>query len=52
MAQDVDKHKKESRGRFDFGDIIWWDGIHYVKNTLAVRVDTSSASAFNGSIHY
>ena len=46
------KPKKESQGRYDFGEIVWLDGFHYVRSPLAVRVNNTNGSGFDGSNHY
>ncbi|KAJ0974112.1 hypothetical protein J5N97_016077 [Dioscorea zingiberensis] len=33
------KAVKQSQGRFDFGEIVWCDGYHYVRTPLVVRVN-------------
>lgn len=30
---------KQSQGRYDFGEIVWFDGYHYVRTPLVVRVN-------------
>lgn len=45
--------KKESQERYDFGEIVWSDGFHYVRSPLAVCVNTASgSSSFDGLNHY
>ncbi|XVF20655.1 hypothetical protein REPUB_Repub12eG0020200 [Reevesia pubescens] len=36
------KPLKKSQGRYDFGEIVWSDGFHYVRSPLVVHVNTSS----------
>lgn len=36
---------KISQGRYDFGEIMWSDGFHYVRSPLVVFVNTSSITA-------
>lgn len=33
---------KKSKGRYDFGEIVWSDGFHYVRSPLVVLVNTSN----------
>ncbi|KAJ6714186.1 SUBTILISIN-LIKE PROTEASE SBT3.18 [Salix viminalis] len=33
---------KISKGRYDFGEIVWSDGFHYVRSPLVVLVNTSN----------
>lgn len=35
------KPKKESQGRYDFGEIVWSDGLHKVRSPLVVSVNTT-----------
>ncbi|KAK6145022.1 hypothetical protein DH2020_021842 [Rehmannia glutinosa] len=37
------KPLKVSRGRYDFGSIIWCDGFHKVRSPLVVQVNTTGA---------
>ncbi|KAL3518906.1 hypothetical protein ACH5RR_021495 [Cinchona calisaya] len=39
---------KISQGRYDFGEIIWSDGFHYVRSPLVVLVNTSTTAASAG----
>ncbi|KAK6936973.1 Subtilisin-like protease, fibronectin type-III domain [Dillenia turbinata] len=36
------KPHKRSQGRFDFGEIVWSDGVHHVRSPLVVCVNTST----------
>lgn len=40
--------RKKSRGRYDFGEIVWSDGFHKVKSPLVVCVNTISISSHEG----
>ncbi|KAL6901815.1 hypothetical protein ACP4OV_004691 [Aristida adscensionis] len=46
---------KLSRGRFDFGEIVWSDGYHRVRTPLAVRVtnlpDDGAQAAVGARVH-
>ncbi|KAF5190802.1 Subtilisin-like protease [Thalictrum thalictroides] len=44
------KPKKHSQGRFDFGDIVWSDGHHYVRIPLVVCVN-NTVSVNDSSTH-
>ncbi|XP_061360586.1 subtilisin-like protease SBT3.18 [Gastrolobium bilobum] len=35
---------KKSQGRYDFGEIVWSDGFHYVRSPLSVRINNTSGS--------
>lgn len=37
--------KKKSQGRYDFGEIIWSDGFHFVRSPLVVCVNTTTTTA-------
>ncbi|XP_062079325.1 subtilisin-like protease SBT3.18 [Humulus lupulus] len=37
--------RKKSRGRYDFGEIVWSDGFHKVRSPLVVSVNTISISS-------
>lgn len=41
--------KKESHGRYDFGEIVWSDGFHYVRSPLVVLVNNTPAFVSSGS---
>ncbi|KAI4317342.1 hypothetical protein L6164_025216 [Bauhinia variegata] len=45
------KPVKESQGRYDFGEIVWSDGLHFVRSPLVVRVNTTSAYDSGGLKH-
>ncbi|KAA8550925.1 hypothetical protein F0562_002609 [Nyssa sinensis] len=36
------KPQKQSQGRYDFGEIVWSDGFHYVRSPLAVLVNNTA----------
>ncbi|KAM7528621.1 hypothetical protein LguiB_032031 [Lonicera macranthoides] len=38
------KPMKCSQGRFDFGEIVWSDGFHFVRSPLVVFVNTTNAA--------
>lgn len=43
--------KKLSQGRYDFGEIVWSDGLHFVRSPVVVSVNTIGASAgMNGVV--
>ncbi|CAI9108187.1 OLC1v1007736C1 [Oldenlandia corymbosa var. corymbosa] len=42
--------KKTSQGRYDFGEIVWSDGNHYVRSPLVVSVNTSTTNADGGEV--
>ncbi|KAF5206408.1 Ubiquitin-like-conjugating enzyme atg10 [Thalictrum thalictroides] len=44
------KPEKHSQGRFDFGEIVWSDGHHYVRIPLVVFVN-NTVSVSDSSIH-
>ncbi|CAK9174329.1 unnamed protein product [Ilex paraguariensis] len=37
------KPKKRSQERYDFGEIVWSDGLHYVRSPLVVLVNTTKS---------
>lgn len=39
------KPGKKSQGRYDFGEIVWSDGIHTVRSPLVVSVNTTKDSS-------
>ena len=41
--------QKRSRGRYDFGEIVWSDGFHKVRSPLVVSVNTIS---FGSNLHH
>ncbi|RVW48722.1 Subtilisin-like protease SBT3.18 [Vitis vinifera] len=38
------KPQKKSQGRYDFGEIVWTDGFHYVRSPLVVSVNNAGDS--------
>ncbi|KAK6936971.1 Subtilisin-like protease, fibronectin type-III domain [Dillenia turbinata] len=44
------KPRKKSQGRFDYGEIIWSDGFHYVRSPLVVCVNTTEDSIKHSNI--
>ncbi|KAK9941457.1 hypothetical protein M0R45_018054 [Rubus argutus] len=45
------KPQKKSRGRYDFGEIVWSDGFHKVRSPLVVSVNTTHASMTRTTDH-
>lgn len=47
------KPQKMSQGRYDYGEIVWFDGFHTVRSPLVVCVDTVTEDDFgiDGSLH-
>lgn len=43
------KPQKESEGRYDFGEIVWYDGFHCVRSPLVVFVNTTSTPTIVGA---
>ncbi|XP_017982102.1 PREDICTED: subtilisin-like protease SBT3.18 [Theobroma cacao] len=44
------KPLKKSQGRYDFGEIVWSDGFHYVRSPLVVLVNTAADSTVRSTI--
>lgn len=44
------KPLKKSQGRYDFGEIVWSDGIHYVRSPLVVLVNTSNDKDYDPDV--
>ncbi|XVE60102.1 hypothetical protein DITRI_Ditri05aG0100100 [Diplodiscus trichospermus] len=44
------KPLKKSQGRYDFGEIVWSDGFHYVRSPLVVLVNTTADFTLHSTI--
>ncbi|KAH0450504.1 hypothetical protein IEQ34_021196 [Dendrobium chrysotoxum] len=42
---------KYSQGRYDFGEIVWFDGYHHVKTPLIVQINKSKDETVNIATH-
>lgn len=46
------KPEKKSQGRYDFGEVVWTDGFHYVRSPLVVSVNNTSDGDCDDTLSY
>ena len=46
------KPQKKSQGRYDFGEIVWTDGFHYVRSPLVVSVNNTARHCDDTTLSY